>query len=514
MLSLRNLVSLTLLTGSEASERQVVTYFLKQSGAHELRTEALSISDPSSDRYGDFLSFERVLELQRPVAGSLEMVHLHLDKLGALERRVSKAGDKVMAVLPESVGLSAHEVPAELRDVVDGLLTPSDEWFLQPPVQRRARQLTNTTRVGTDPSACLSPFTGVTPTCLKTAYGVGNLQSSHPDNLQAVIVNQEFLPSDLAAFQSKYNLPTQTVEKYIGGTPTKAQTEASLDIQYMTAMGGGTRTWWMLLDNAAENPFSSWLSYMADSATPPLVQSLSLGVTETAVGSALVDRMNTEFAALGARGVTIVFASGDSGYNAAQKFGACSPFVTAVGGVWRGETGDDDYQSADEISTGGFSSLSVNAAPEWQKSAVAAFLKTSGNRPSGSVDTSKRCVPDFSMFDDGLQVTLNGGETGEGGTSCSAPVVSGIFSLINDALLTDGLSPLGFVNPLLYTNQDAFLDITHGMNGIFDGFDAVEGYDPATGLGTFDHQTMSKLLASAKSAKLAAKTRRASQVIV
>jgi tripeptidyl-peptidase-1 len=516
MVSLRSLFSLVLVRGSVAGrENQVVTYFLKQGGAEQILVEALAVSDPRSERYGDFLSFERVLELQQPATGSLERVHAHLDAIGALDRRVSQAGDKVVAVVPKAVRLSAHEVPQELQDVLDGVLTPSDEFVFQPP-KRRIRPMANASHraAADDASACLSPLTGVTPTCLRKAYGVGDMHASHPDNLQALIVNQEFLPSDLAAFLSKYNLPSQDVVKYVDGTPTKAETEASLDVQYITALGSGTPTWWQFLDDSSDNPFASWLTYMADAPKPPLVQSLSLGAPETAVGSQLVQRMNTELAALGARGVTIVFASGDSGYTPAQKFGACSPFVTAVGGVWRGEMGDSPFQSVDEISTGGFSSLEVNAAPDWQKAAVAAYLKTSGARPAGAVDATRRCVPDFSMFDDGLQVTQNGGEGGEGGTSCSAPVASGIFSQINDQLLKAGHSPLGFVNPLLYANQAAFLDITHGMNGILKGFEAVEGYDPASGLGTFDDQTLGKLLAAAKAAKSAARAKRLNQVLV
>ena len=36
--------------------------------------------------------------------------------------------------------------------------------------------------------------------------------------------------------------------------------------------------------------------------------------------------------ALGARGVSILFASGDSGYQVQQKYPASSPYVTSVGG--------------------------------------------------------------------------------------------------------------------------------------------------------------------------------------
>lgn len=69
-----------------------------------------------------------------------------------------------------------------------------------------------------------------------------------------------------------------------------------------------------------------------------------------------------------------------------------------------------------------------------------------------------------------------------GGTSAATPVVAGMFSLINSVLLEKGLSPLGFLNPFLYKNADAFLDITKGNNN---GYDATLGYDPASGLGTF-----------------------------
>ena len=52
-----------------------------------------------------------------------------------------------------------------------------------------------------------------------------------------------------------------------------------------------------------------------------------------------------------------------------QKFGAASPYVTAVGGVYMGEIFEEPLQ-VDPISTGGFSSLSENAIQDYQKDAV------------------------------------------------------------------------------------------------------------------------------------------------
>lgn len=45
--------------------------------------------------------------------------------------------------------------------------------------------------------------------------------------------------------------------------------------------------------------------------------------------------------ALGARGCSIVFASGDAGYVKSLKYGASSPYVTSVGGVWTGDLGGE-----------------------------------------------------------------------------------------------------------------------------------------------------------------------------
>ncbi|KAI0738977.1 hypothetical protein C8Q80DRAFT_221384 [Daedaleopsis nitida] len=67
------------------------------------------------------------------------------------------------------------------------------------------------------------------------------------------------------------------------------------------------------------------------------------------------------------------------------------------------------------------------------------------------------------------------------GTSTSAPAFASIIALLNDRLLSVGKSPLGFLNPLLYSlGSDAFNDITTGSNpgcGT-DGFQADVGWDP------------------------------------
>lgn len=82
-------------------------------------------------------------------------------------------------------------------------------------------------------------------------------------------------------------------------------------------------------------------------------------------------------------------------------------------------------------------------------------------------------------------VVSAGSSTAVSGTSCSAPIFSGIVALINDQLLKAGEAPLGFLNPWIYANPQAFTDITSGSNPYnkCQGFNAAVGWDPVTGLG-------------------------------
>ncbi|KAH9002846.1 hypothetical protein EDB84DRAFT_315901 [Lactarius hengduanensis] len=70
--------------------------------------------------------------------------------------------------------------------------------------------------------------------------------------------------------------------------------------------------------------------------------------------------------------------------------------------------------------------------------------------------------------------------------------LAGIISLLNDYLITNGRPPLGFLNIRLYDDGIAGLnDVTSGSNPgcDTDGFSAVPGWDPVTGLGTPDSKS-------------------------
>ncbi|KII88057.1 hypothetical protein PLICRDRAFT_111907, partial [Plicaturopsis crispa FD-325 SS-3] len=92
------------------------------------------------------------------------------------------------------------------------------------------------------------------------------------------------------------------------------------------------------------------------------------------------------------------------------------------------------------------------------------------------------------------EVIVGGSKRTVSGTSCSSPIFASAISLLNDELIAAGKSPLGFLNPFLYANAAAFNDVTSGDNpgcGT-NGFSAVKGWDPVTGLGTPNYAALRK----------------------
>merc|ERR1712029_417378 len=81
-------------------------------------------------------------------------------------------------------------------------------------------------------------------------------------------------------------------------------------------------------------------------------------------------------------------------------------------------------------------------------------------------------------------VNVDGIFQGVAGTSASCPVVAGIFAKINGLRLAANKSAMGFLNPFIYQNPQAFQDVTSGKNtgtaARRFGFSAIAGWDAAT----------------------------------
>ena len=152
--------------------------------------------------------------------------------------------------------------------------------------------------------------------------------------------------------------------------------------------------------------------------------------------------------------------------------------MTSVGGT----TGWPE--TAASLSSGGFSNFFEPAA--YTKPFIASYLEKLGSTNAGRYNASGRAFPDVAA--QALFVKTYNEEKVQliNGTSCSTPIFASTLALINDQLIAQGKSVLGFINPLLYANPEALNDITTGNNpgcGT-DGFPAASGWDPVTGLGT------------------------------
>lgn len=264
----------------------------------------------------------------------------------------------------------------------------------------------------------------------------------------------------------------------------------------------------------------SWINIVSNLTSPPLVHSVSYGTDERqniTGDTAYMRSVNVQFMKAGARGLSILISSGDQGVcgrlgcdNATHfypQFPASSPYVTTVGGtdfLQQGVIGDEKVWGS---GGGGFSD--TFALPLFQASAVAAYkANPDADLPPQSMwNATGRAYPDVSAlagYGDPYCTVTGGFVMGASGTSCSSPVVAAIFARLNGVRLAAGQAPLGWLNPFIYQNGDAFNDVVVGMNNgtaPFDkpnpyGFKATKGWDPASGWGTPNMADLLKRVAS------------------
>src|SRR6266487_663387 len=200
------------------------------------------------------------------------------------------------------------------------------------------------------------------------------------------------------------------------------------------------------------------------------------------------------------QGITFFASSGDNGptdYANVQlklsstpttSFPTDDPWVTSVGGTSLNREGtafqESVWNGSGGASGGGFSIFF--STPSYQMTLPTSVQNQLNNR---------RGVPDVAGDADpstGLAIysTTDGGWIHVAGTSASAPLWAAFMAIANQM----AGHPLGFINPTLYKlaassayAQD-FHDIIVGNNSISNsqvqGYPAVPGWDPVTGLGT------------------------------
>ncbi|KAE8155047.1 peptidase S8/S53 domain-containing protein [Aspergillus avenaceus] len=386
----------------------------------------------------------------------------------------------------------------------------------------------------------------ITPTCLKDIYNIGDYQADPKSGSKVSFASylEEYARySDLAKFEEHVAPWAKglnfSVELFNGGLNDQNSAsdsgEANLDLQYIVGVsaplpvtefstgGRGPLVPDLTQPDPNANSNEPYLEFFQnvlklDQEHLPQVISTSYGENEQEIPEKYARSVCNLIAQLGSRGVSVLFSSGDSGVGAGcmtndgtntthfpPQFPASCPWVTSVGATYK-----TNPERAVYFSSGGFSDYW--ARPEWQDQAVSGYLESIGDKFHGLFNGSGRAFPDvaaqgvnFAVYDKGRLGQFDG-------TSASAPAFSAVVALLNDARLRAGKPTLGFLNPWLYKGgREGLNDIVTGGSSGCDGrarfggspdggpvvpfasWNATQGWDPVTGLGTPNFGKLVKL---------------------
>ena len=339
---------------AQQEERVELTLALShdESVKRVLAERLLRVSDPESESYGQHASRSQLPDLVPPKQRAAELATAWAANAGATVVPAG-SGDMLVARLTVAqaetllgIRVTAHRhaitgerilrtlddlsVPNDLRghvDLVHGLST----W----PLRGKRSDAHDSVAIGSPP---------VTPALIKTLYNVTDVTDGDaPAQAVAEFQQQLYAPSDLATFEQEFlpEMPAQAARRQTpnstcnangrptpgpGPGPDQCSGEAALDIQYIIATGRGVPTDFYLQPTGKGGFGGDLLAWAANtvadtSPDAPVVWSVSYGegVNGGIGGRQAVDsvhRMEVEMQKLGVAGVSVLFASGDSGvYN-------------------------------------------------------------------------------------------------------------------------------------------------------------------------------------------------------
>ncbi|KAJ6567101.1 subtilisin-like protein [Mycena capillaripes] len=495
---------------------------LVQNDMAGLESALNAASFPDSPLYGQWLTKEEVEAFARPAEKTTAAVTQWLADNGVESTTLTPAGDWISFSVPvskanemlradfsvfthvdsgkESIRTLEYSLPAGLSSHIN-LVAPTTS-FSRPLRSGPILSFKNAAIPSPDATPAASCNATITPSCLQALYNIPTTPAVNENNGIGVagfgdqFANQADLTQFLKALRP--DMPSTTSFGLISvdngsnsQSLNQAGIEADLDIQYTVGLATGVPVTFVSVgdrtQDGADEGFLDIITAMIAEPAPPQVLTTSYGFnTEADLSETLTVAMCNSYMQLTARGVSILFASGDGGVAAAPgetcttflpTFPTC-PFVTLVGAT------ENVPERGAELSAGGFSNYF--AQPTYQTTAVNAYLTKLGTQFKGLYNASGRGYPDVAAMGQRVEIVERARTGLVAGTSCSSPIFASVIGLLNDQLITAGKPVLGFLNPFIYANPSAFNDITTGSNpgcGT-NGFPALAGWDPVTGMGT------------------------------
>jgi kumamolisin len=392
------------------------------------------------------------------------------------------------------------ELPSELGGVVEAVLGLDNRPQAKTHFRLRGA---GTGRIRKPQAAAPAAFT---PVQLASLYGFPTA-TGQGQCVGIIELGGGFTQADLQTYFSNLGIspaPKVTAVAVDGGanTPTGDANgpdgEVMLDIEVIGAIAPQANIAVYFAPNTDAGFLDAITTAIHDTTNKPSVISISWGSAESNWTSQSMTAMDEAFQAAASLGVTICVASGDSGSSDGETdgtdhvdFPASSPYALACGGTSlqaskTSITSEVVWNDGAQGGSGGGGVSGFFALPSWQSG-----LQTT-DADGTATPLGKRGVPDVSGDADpetGYDVRIDGTDTVIGGTSAVAPLWSGLLARVNQ--LTG--KSVGYVQPVLYQNPQAFRDITEGNNG---DFFASEGWDACTGLGSPDGQQIAAVFAN------------------
>ncbi|KAJ7733968.1 family S53 protease [Mycena metata] len=504
---------------------------LVQSDIIGLQEKTYAVSHPANALYGQHLTTAEVAEFVNPPPATVSAISTWLAAHGLTPKSVSTFDDFLQITLPvgkantllaadfrtfthvasgtRSVRTLSYALPAALKAHIR-FVHPTVAFVPPLRVPGVAAVKVNPTRrsEAVEPRASIpaSCAFDTGPSCLQAVFGIPSAKANNSaSNVLGVAgyIDQFANTQDLTNFlrNERPDLvgSTFSLQTIDGGTNDQsifnAGIEADLDTQYTIGVASGVPVSFISVGDDSQDGVSGFIDIVNSILTMPAEQrptvlTTSYGFNEQDLPASLAVAVCDAYMSLGAVGISAIFASGDGGVGGVQSTTCTTfvptapsgcPFVTSVGG-----TTNVPPHAAALFSSGGFSNYFPT--PSYQAADVAAYLGSIGTLYDGLYNRSGRGFPDVSAASHNILIWWQNSGDLVDGTSCASPIFASMIALVNDRLIGAGKPVLGFLNPFLYspTGRAAFTDVISGHNPgcNTDGFSALAGWDPLTGLGT------------------------------
>ncbi|KAJ6632605.1 family S53 protease [Mycena sp. CBHHK59/15] len=511
-------------------------FALAQRDIAGLQDTVYEISTPGSPRYGQYLTKEEVEQFAAPSEETVSQINSWFSANNLSSSPISPAGDWIAVNMTVSqanallladfstfqneetnqtvVRTLSYSIPSTLKTSINAVYPTVTFPMASVGKPSFVNKTTGAPTSRAIPADCQSDWS---PACLQSLYGIPSTPAEATSSVLGVsgFSNAFANKRDLAVFLETYrpDMPSNTTFSLIsvdGGInnqlPIGASSDSAADIQYTIGLATGVPIAFISTGTIANDVLTEFLDqahHLLSMSDPPRTVVNTIGGLESQVPATIAIALCNAYAQLAARGVSYIVQTGIWGAGGNRfdpdckpfdtPFPATCPFVTAIGGTEFYP--DETVETASPFSGGGFSGFFKR--PRYQDGAVSSYLKSTGNTHSSLFNVSGRAVPDLSAISQAPFV-WDGEVIGAFQTPAfSADIFAAIVALLSAGRIAAGKPGLGFLNPLLYQNPNAFADMASGNNPgcMTDGFNATAGWDPVTGFGSPLYRKLAEICA-------------------